>query len=216
VLLEDVPEIRSLAWAGPDHVIQWVAPAEYESTVIGFDPRNDPRRSDAVEAAVATRKPMLSKFTDLRIGGEGGIVYVPIYKGEEFKGVLSAALGRGNWLESLLGGRFPDHRLELIEDGAVKLAVGADEPPAASEWAQELPLSVYNARWILRVIPSAYYIRGSVSRLPDAGLVLGTLLATLLALATYLFQAARLRTRELKRANQRLMQDISRRSHAQQ
>jgi PAS domain S-box-containing protein len=216
VLLDDVPEIRALAWAGPDHVIRWVTPAEYEPTVIGFDPRNDPRRGDAVDAAVASRKPMLSKFTDLRIGGEGVIVYIPVFEGEDLKGILSAVLGKGNWLDSLLGGRFPDHRLELIEDGAVKIAAGADEAPASSEWAQELPLSIYNARWTLRVIPNAYYIRGSVSRLPDAGLVLGTLLATLLALATYLFQAARARTREIKRANQRLVQDISRRYHVEQ
>ncbi|HKE39002.1 MAG TPA: PAS domain S-box protein [Casimicrobiaceae bacterium] len=215
-MLQSLDEVRSVAWAGPDYIIRWVTPPDYEGSVVGFDARRDPRRRSAVELAVATRQPTLSKFTDLLIGGEGVVIYVPVSVGDELKGILSATLAKGNWLASVLGGRFPDHRIELLEDGKVQLAVGSDDPVASSEWAQELPLSISNTDWKLRVTPSAYYIRGSVSRLPDAALVLGTLLATLLALTTYLFQAARTRARELNLANRRLVQDISRRYHVEQ
>ncbi|TMH33727.1 MAG: PAS domain S-box protein [Betaproteobacteria bacterium] len=216
VVLQSLEEVRSVGWAGPDYIIRWVTPVDFEGRVAGFDARSDPRRREAVELAVATREPTLSKFTDLLIGGEGVVIYVPVYVGDELKGILSATLAKGNWLTSVLGGRFPDHRIELIEDSKVQLTVGADEPAAPQEWAQELPLTIRNAKWTLRVTPSAYYIAGSVSRLPDAALVLGILMATLLAVATYLFQAARLRARELNQANLRLVQDISRRYHVEQ
>ena len=215
-LLEDVEELRSLAWAGPDYIIRWVAPVQLEAAVVGFDARSDSRRRVAVEQAVATRKTTLSQFTNLLIGGQGVVIYTPVFQGDEFRGIVSVTLAKGNWLNSLLAGRFPDHHLELIEDGRTELQAGSDEPMAAAEWAQELPLSIHNARWTLRVTPTQDYVRDSASRLPDAALALGALMATLLALSTYLFQAARMRARELDRTNVRLKQDISRRQHVEQ
>jgi sensor domain CHASE-containing protein len=194
-LLEDVEELRSLAWADSDYVIRWVAPVQIEAAVADFDARSDPRRRGAVEQAVATRKTTLSQFTNLLIGGQGVVIYAPVFQGDEFRGIVSATLAKGNWLKSLLAGRFPDHHLELIEDGRIELQAGSDEPMAAAEWAQELPLSIHNTRWTLRVTPTRDYVRSSASRLPDAALALGVLMATLLALSTYLFQAARMRAR---------------------
>jgi two-component system, NarL family, sensor histidine kinase UhpB len=215
-LLEDVEELRSLAWAGSDYVIRWVAPLQLEAAVAGFDARSDPRRRGAVEQAVATRNTTLSQFTSLLIGGQGVIIYTPVFEGDELRGIVSATLAKGNWLKSLVAGRFPDHHLELIEDGRIELQAGSDEPVAAAEWAQESPLSIRNARWILRMTPTRDYVRRSASQLPDAALALGVLMATLLALSTYLFQSARMRARQLDRANVRLTQDIARRQHVEQ
>jgi two-component system, NarL family, sensor histidine kinase UhpB len=215
-LLDDVEELRSLAWAGPDYVIRWVAPAQLEAAVAGFDARNDPQRRGAVEQAVATRKTTLSKFTNLLIGGQGVVIYTPVFQDDQFKGLVSATLAKGNWLKSLLAGRFPDQHLELIEDGQIELQAGSDEPMATAEWVQELPLSIHNATWSLRVTPTRDYVRHNASELPDAALALGVLMATLLALSTYLFEAARTRARELDRVNVRLTQDIARRQHAEQ
>jgi two-component system sensor histidine kinase UhpB len=216
LLLQDVQELRSIAWAGPDYVTRWAAPEAYASTLIGTDLRADPQRPGAAEAAVKAHKTTLSKFAKLPAGGEGVNIYTPVYEGDQLTGILATTLGNGNWLKSLLADRFPDHHVELIEDGKIELEAGSRDPVAGREWGLELPLPVQSTSWTLRVTPSAEYLRRNISRLPDAALALGTLMATLLALSTYLFLAARLRARALDRANAQLTQDIARRYHAEQ
>ena len=69
---------------------------------------------------------------------------------------------------------------------------------------------------MLRVAPTQEYVQSARSPLPEAALAIGTLLSILLALATYLFQSAYRRARELNEANLKLTQDNARRHHAEQ
>src|SRR5204863_295321 len=64
--------------------------------------------------------------------------------------------------------------------------------------------------------PTQNLVAGGASPLPIAALALGTILASLLALSTYLFQTARGNARDLKRTNERLVSDIARRYHVEQ
>jgi PAS domain S-box-containing protein len=212
-ILGDVNEYRSLAWSGPDYVIRWVAPP---SNAVGFNIRSDPKRRPAVDLALATHTPTLSRFTELIIGGKGVIVYVPVFQGDNYRGMVSGVLGRNDWLRSLIDGRFADHDFELLEDGEVEQTVASDSPKALGDWTMELPVAISNARWVLRVTPTQEYLDSARSPLPEAALVLGTLLSILLATATYLFQAAYRRARELKHANLQLTQDNARRHRAEQ
>jgi PAS domain S-box-containing protein len=212
-ILGDVSEYQSLAWSGPDFVIRWIAPP---SNALGFNIRSDPKRRPAVDLAIKTRKSTLSRFTELIIGGNGIIVYAPLFQGDEYRGMVSGVLGRNNWLRSMLDGRFADNYFELLEDGEVVQSVAADSARASGDWTQELPVEVENARWLLRVTPTQEYVESSRSPLPQVGLALGAALSILLALATYFYQAARRRARDLNQANVRLRQDNARRHRAEQ
>src|SRR5439155_7710854 len=212
-ILGDVTEYRSLAWSGPDYVIRWVAPP---SNAVGFNIRSDPNRQPAVDLAVAKRASTLSRFTDLVIGGKGVVIYVPVFQDNEYRGMVSGVLGSGNWLRSLIDGRFSDHHFELLAEGTVEQTVTADAPKAGDDWALPFPIAIQNARWALRVTPTQEYVERSRSPLPDAGLALGTAVAALLALATYFYQAAHRRARDLNQANRNLTQDIARRRDIEQ
>jgi len=212
-ILGDVEQLRSLAWSGPDFVIRWVVPP---SNAVGFNIRSDPKRQPAVDLAVAKRESTLSRFTNLVIGGEGVIIYAPAFQGDEYRGMISGVLGGTNWLGSLVDGRFADHHFELLEDGTVQQTATADAPKAGSDWSQEVPIAIQNVRWTLRVTPTQEYVAQARSPLPNGGLALGMALSMLLALATYFYQAAHRRARDLNHANLRLTQDIARRHHVEQ
>ena len=210
-LIHDVNEFQSLSWATPDSVVRWVEPRSHESKIIGYNMLSDPARGAAVQLAIQTRSVTLSPFTDLVVGGNGVVIYAPVYEGETLRGIAAGALGNGNWLRSLIDGRFVDHNVELVENGRVVQSVGADAPRAQGAWSEELPLDVHNVHWILRVTPTRDSLRRAASGLPEVALALGIVLATLLALLTYFFQTARRRARDLKLANLRLQSDIERR-----
>jgi two-component system, NarL family, sensor histidine kinase UhpB len=210
-LIHDVNEFQSLSWATPDSVVRWVAPRSNESKIIGYNMFSDPARGAAVQLAIQTRSVTLTPFTDLVVGGKGVVIYAPVFDGDTLRGIAAGALGNGNWLRSLIDGRFADHYVELVENGRVAQSVEADAPRAQDPWSEELPLDVHNVHWILRVTPTRDSLRRAASGLPEVALALGIVLATLLALLTYFFQTARRRARDLKLANLRLQSDIERR-----
>ncbi|MEO8741310.1 MAG: PAS domain S-box protein [Casimicrobiaceae bacterium] len=212
-LLRDFDEFRSLAWSGPDFIIRWTAPP---SDAVGFNIMSDPKRAPAAALAVRTHATTLSNITDLVIGGKGVLIYVPVFVGEEFRGMVSGVLGKVDWLRSLIDRRFPNHDFELLEGSTLLQAVAAEGSKATPQWTYEVPLAVANAQWTLRVTPTREFLARANSPLPLAGLAVGFVLATLLGLSTYFFQTTRRRARELDYTNLRLTGDIARRQHAEQ
>lgn len=215
-LIHDVNEFQSLSWATPDAIIRWAAPRSNDSKIVGYKMLADPARAIAVRLAIQTRKVALTQFIELITGGKGVVIYAPAYEGETLRGIAVGALGNGNWLKSLIDGRFADHYVELVENGVVVQSVEANAPPAQSPWSQELPLDIYNVHWILRVTPTRDSLQRATSGLPEIELAMGIALATLLALLTLFFQTARRRARALRQINLRLQEDIERRHAVEQ
>ncbi len=215
-LTKDVNEFQAISWATPDAVVRWTAPRSNDSKIVGYNMLSNAERAVAVRLAIESRQVTLTPFTDLVVGGKGVVVYAPVYDGDNLRGIASAGLGNGNWLKSLIDGRFADHYVELVENGIVVQSVAADAPRAQGTWSQELPLDLYNVHWILRVTPTRESLQRAASGLPEIELALGIVLATLLALLTYFFQAARRRARALRQSNTRLQEDIQRRYAVEQ
>ena len=214
-LLKGVAAVDTVTLGGPDYIIQQAVPASAEP-VVGLDRRMDTQRRAAIDLAVSTRRSTLSPFLDLVVGGEGLVLYVPVFQGDELRAIISATLARGGWPKSIIDERFPEHYIEIVQNGRAVRTIAPDGPRAADKWSQELPLVVQNARWMLRATPTQNLVASGASPLPIAALALGTILASLLALSTYLFQTARANARNLKRTNERLVSDIARRYHVEQ
>ncbi len=214
-LLKGVASVDSVTLGGPDYIIRQAVPASAE-TVVGLDRRINAQRRDAIDIAVSTHRSTLSPFLDLIVGGEGIVLYVPVFRDDELRAIISATLARPGWPKSIIDQRFPEYDIEIVQNGRAVRTVAPDGPRAADKWSQELPLVVQNARWTLRATPMQSLVASGASPLPVAALALGTILATLLALSTYLFQAARASARDLKHTNERLVSDIARRYHVEQ
>jgi PAS domain S-box-containing protein len=214
-LLNESPEFQGIGWAGDDFILQWVVPAS-QASAVGADLRSDPDRAHTLDEAVRTQQVALTKLVSLRLVGRRGVViYVPTFVDGRLHGVVAATLA-GDWLSSLLGDRFADYHIALLDNGELASALGAPESAAGPEWTQEQTVNPANARWTLRLTPTREYLRRIDSSLPEAALGLGTVLATLLGLCTYLFQSARRRARALALANARLLDDIEARRQVEQ
>jgi len=214
-LLNEAPDFQGIGWASEDLLIRSVVP-QSQANAIGLSLRSDPERARAVDAAIQSRRPTLSRYVDLRLSGSRGfVIYVPAYSDGTLYGIVTAALG-GEWLSSLLGERFNDYAIALLDGGELANQAGAGDSGAGPEWTQEQSANVANVRWTLRVTPTHEFLQRTNSALPEAALGLGAVLATLLALCTYLFQTARRRARELAATNARLLEDIQARRQVEQ
>src|SRR6185369_13120334 len=137
-LLKGVAAVDAVALSGADYVVEQAVPSSAEPFV-GFDPRIDPLRRAAIDLAVSTRRSTLSPFVDLKMGGEGLVLYVPVFQGGELRAIISASLARTGWPKSILDQRFPEHYIEIVQNGRVVRTVAPDGPRAANKWSQELP-----------------------------------------------------------------------------
>ena len=206
-LLAEPPEFQGIGWADENLIVRWVVPPG-QAVRVGSSLGSDAERSRAIEEAVRARHVVLSGPLDLRVAGRRGfIIYVPVFADGALRGMVSAGLG-GNWLPSILGDRFADFQIALLDNGEPTNMIGNSDNAAGSEWTQEQTVDIANVRWTLRVAPTRDYLRRTDSVLPEASLALGTALATLLGLCTYLFQTARRRARALTVTNARLLDDI--------
>jgi two-component system, NarL family, sensor histidine kinase UhpB len=214
-LLDEPPEFQGIGWADENLIVRWVVPAT-QAVRIGNSLGSDAVRSRAIDEAVRSRQVVLSGPLNLRVAGRRGlIIYVPVYADGVFRGMVSAGLG-GNWLPSILGDRFADFQIAVLDNGELTNLIGSSENAASSEWTQEQTVEIANVRWTLRVAPTRDYLRHTDSVLPEASLALGTVLATLLGLCTFLFQTARRRARALAATNARLLADIQARRLVEQ
>lgn len=215
MLLAEPPEFQGIDWADENLMVRWVVPPAQAGRV-GNALGSDPERQRAIDEAVRSRRVVLSVSLDPRVVGRRGfIIYVPVYAGDTFRGIVSAEVG-GNWLPSILGERFADFQIALLDNGEPTNVIGSSENAAGSEWTQEQTVDIANVRWTLRVAPTRDYLARTDSVLPEASLVLGTALATLLGLSTFLFQITRRRARALTATNTRLLEDIQARRQVEQ
>ena len=214
VLLPERDELSALGWIDAQYMPHWFAPPR-EVAPPDTDVRTEPHLGPVVAKAIATRRPALTGFFDVEGRGNGFALVVPSFDGDALRGVAIAEMPGNTWFHALLRGRFPDYEIDLDEAEKPVASVGGDDEAAGSEWADEQPMHIAGADWLLRVTPTRDALLHQKSPLPEIALALGVLLATLLALCTWLFQTALQRARDLATANARIVADMLARNRAE-
>lgn len=214
-LLDEPPAFQSIEWADEKLIVRWIVSPSQPGHV-GESLGADPGRARGIAEAQRSHQPALTPYVDMHAAaGKGVVILAPAFAGEALHGIVAAELG-GNWLSLVLGNRFSDYYIALLDKAEPVAVLGTSESASGSEWTQAQAVRLANARWTLLVTPTREYLLRTDSQLPEAALGLGTALATLLGLCTYLFQTARRRARALAAANARLLDDIRARLEIEQ
>ena len=212
--IRDLDRFEPVGWIDDRYILQLVAPPGM-TDLLGIDVRADPAQQPAIAAAVATRRAALTRSIDVAPGTHRFLVFVPVFDGETFRGAVTAMVQDRAWFEALVKNRFADYQIALDEQGTRVETIAGDGAPAGEAWRHDEAIKVANVQWTLHVTPTLEHLQAIDSKLPEVSLALGALLATLLALCTYLFQTAQGRARDLTAANARLREDIEARQRAE-
>ena len=92
----DHAELRSVQWANPDFVLEWVEPVAGNEAVIGLDILFEEFRARAVMQAVNSRRANNSAAIDFIQGGTGFLAYFPLYDGDRFDGLIVGVFDAAN------------------------------------------------------------------------------------------------------------------------
>jgi signal transduction histidine kinase/DNA-binding response OmpR family regulator/sensor domain CHASE-containing protein len=203
------PGSLALGWVDPSFYIQWIVPLEGNETLQGLNLGFEERQRQALERARDYHKITFTPPVDLVQGGKGFLVYLPLFRGENFEGFIAGIFQIPTLLNTILP---PDmtskYSLAIFENKDEIYGFYDRDKQYEKAWGHEMEMDLYGTTWRIQVWPRSDLLRGTQSSLPKVGLGVGIVMTLLLAWTVHLVQIARLRTKEVELTNQKLEYEI--------
>jgi PAS domain S-box-containing protein len=204
IYIEDFSGWQAIEWIDATAHVRWVAPLEGNEAILNLDLSQFPARRTALETARLLQQTALTNTLELKQGGTGFLVFVPIYVGERFDGYIGGVFQIQSLLNYILPTQFTQHyQIILLEENKPIYRHGSVSP-GVTDWTQQEKIKLRGINWQLQVAPSPSLIKEKRSPLPTIVLGGGLFIAWTLALNLHLAQSDKRRTRQIEVINQEL------------
>ena len=204
LFIQHHPGCVAVEWLDPHHEEHWqIAPEKQPSPL---PPGTQELRERLLRAALQSRRPALSP-TFLSPNGERlfwGVV--PVFRQEQLQGFVLASFEFNRSLDYILSDvKGLNFSIAISEDGRETYRYG-DE--SASEWAGAEDIVLPGVSWHVQVWPRPEALEGMRTRLAEAALLVGILVASLLTLTVHLGQKAAAKSASLQQSNRRVEESL--------
>jgi diguanylate cyclase (GGDEF)-like protein len=214
--LQDFGIYQAIEWIDRDFIIRWLEPLSGNEDVVGFNVAINPERRQALEQAQASGEIDISGVLNLRQGGRGLVIYVPVYAGADNKGFVAGVFQMETLARHLLTSRVLDaFRIRITDNGklAHELNTSSETAPAFSH---SVPVALPTLDWALTVTPSAAWVESQRSVWPLATFISVLFMGILTSLTTLLVQLILKRNQALLKTRRELESEIDQRKAVQQ
>jgi signal transduction histidine kinase/ActR/RegA family two-component response regulator len=210
------PGYQAIEWVDPSLHTRWAVPSAGNEADLGMDESSDPRRLEALMAAEQSGRMMATRSVELRQGGRGVLVCVPLFRNGRLNGFLVGVFRLQDLLGSMLRDVGPNYWLAVSDgDEEIYRREGAT-PPRKEAPVQGVPIQFQQLTWQTQVWPAPEKAGNAESILPQVTFVGGLVLAAWLAVTAYMAEAARMRAKELATTNKELQKEIAGREQAEE
>lgn len=211
------PGYHALAWVDPWFFLRWTTALENEAAEQEFNLAFAEQRRAVMEAVRNHQEVMVTHSLEILPDVRGFFIYVPIFQGEHFHGIIAGAIGFQELFDTLLHGAFAPGYGIMIWDGAEELyQYPQTDPHFEQQPVYETKLDLYGVTWLLRVWPETVAVDGALSFLPEIALGVGLILSILLTITGTLARTAQLRALAEKATSQELHKEIAERARAEE
>jgi len=210
------PTYQAVEWVDPTFHVRWVAPHEPNEADLGADLGADLQRRVALQAAQNRGRAVATHAIDLRQGGRGFLVCVPLIRNGKLSGFLLGVFRYQDLLDSILRDVANDYWV-AVSDGEEQIyrREGAT-PPLEDAPAQEIDIEFQQLAWRAQVWLAPEKSPYPRSVLPQITFIGGLVMAAWLAITAYAAETARLRAQEVAAANDELKREIAGREQAEE
>lgn len=199
---EEFDGLRRLLWYDSQDVVRWVYPlrngGEKMVNLTLSEHNKEARR--VYERARTERQAFMSKIFELKSGGKGFVMMVPIFKKDQMIGSISAALVAEPFFNRVI--HLDGYDLTILEDDREVYAEGAADPVFARDWRATLHYSNLGVNWDIILVPTAATVRENTSALPGVVLLFGVSVSVLLGVAMNFYWRSRESEYEAKEAKE--------------
>lgn len=208
MLLADLHGTQAVEWADAEGVIRWIEPLAGNEAVMGRNVNTEGARRRLVDQARQTRQPVATPLLALKQGGSGFLLFVPLYAGDRYNGMLVAVFRAGDFARGL----FPDQAFRnlhvRLSEGGKTVFESAGGQTMKKPVAQA-PVRFWGLEWVLSVAPQPGYVAQKRTWLPEAALGVSLLLSFLLAWLVRITQLARHAADGMQEANFALRESLA-------
>jgi sensor domain CHASE-containing protein len=205
----DFPGFQAIEWVDPSYHVRWIVPQKGNERILNLDLTQEDRRRMAVETARNRHHAIVTPLVQLYQGGQGFLVYVPIFSGTNFAGFIAGVFRAQDLFDAILTPDIaPDHAITLLNGTEIVWQRSPSPPPEEPQWVRSAAIALPGVAWRLLVWPTPALAAQLKSSLPLAVLVAGCLASGLLALMVFLAQTAFAKGRESAGVNRKLRQEL--------
>lgn len=180
-LLDDFEDLNVIAMLDENFKIIRIEPLEPYRGAMGIGLEYNPVRSAAILEAHSSRKTRLSAPFEITTGETQEVIFVPMFLGETFMGMLAATVDfRGNlpdWLRPAYA-----HFDVRVTDGNLPVMQGPIHPVAMSSLFVSSDIAVANRIWTVTLNPDLAFVESTRNRITIFAVPLGMVLTILVAL----------------------------------
>ncbi|NJN56953.1 MAG: PAS domain S-box protein [Leptolyngbyaceae cyanobacterium SL_5_9] len=204
IYLKDFSGWQAIEWIDATAHVRWVAPSEGNEAILNLDLSQFPARRTALETARLLRQTALTNTLELKQGGTGFLVFVPIYVEGRFDGYIGGVFQIQSLLNYILPAQFTqNYQIILLEENKLIYRHGSAFL-GVTDWTQQEKIKLRGINWQLQVAPSPSLIKEKRSPLPTIVLGGGLFIAWTLALSLHFAQSDKRRARQIEIINQEL------------
>jgi len=206
---------QAIEWVDPMFRVRLAAPPSEKAAELGSSFQSDVRRRVVMEAIAEQGVTLVSRSVELRNGGRGFLVCVPIVSNQKFQGAIVGVFNYQELLDAILKDVAQDDWLVMYENSERIYSRGGDSAPSEPGLAMETNIVIGQLTWRARVWPTPETVARAHSPLPRVVLLGGILMAGLLAFAVYLAETSRFRAREVTAVDEQLKKEIAERERVE-
>lgn len=186
---EEFKGIRRLMWADPRLIIRWLYPMDdFSKSVLNTTMGRSPEIAETLAEVKATGVPRISRIFEMKSGGRGFGVLVPVMANQKFMGVVAAAIDLKTFIDRFA--RTEGYRVAILQDGKEVYRSFEWDPVFSRDWASQVRYSNLGVDWVISFTPTTGVIRQNISSLPQMVLVFGVSVTVLLGLALSFYNRA--------------------------
>ncbi|MBD2394171.1 response regulator [Cyanobacterium aponinum FACHB-4101] len=206
--IEDYTGYQAIQWVNPQYYVTWLVPEKGNEDVKNLYIKFENKRKDAIATSVTNNTIYISPTLNLIQGDKGFIIYIPLLisqanKPPQFDGFLLSVVKLNSFLYSLLRQEaWKGYQIFIYEDSQLIYSSTYAPPKDNLQWQQSTELQYRGIDWKITIIPNNSFLKKYRSILPHIILIIGLILAGLLAWSVYLLFEFKQRNRLLIKAKQ--------------
>ena len=179
--------------------VKWIEPMANNRKLIGFDLSNDAFRNHYLEEARTERRSIFTPITNLKQGGRGFVVFLPIFRKSnlaQVQGFIGSAILPGRFMHEVLHEK--NYELKLTFGEEILFSSFQESEDFVKQWSVKIPLILHGEALELTVIPTLATIRSMESSIPYTILTVGVFIALMVGMMFYFALALRGQSQQLK------------------
>ncbi len=216
LVMSGYPAYQAIEWIDPTFHVVWVEPQRGNERDVDADLGADPRQRAKLEDAIDSGNVTATPPTNLRQGGRGFLVFVPVYSQTKLRGFLVGVFRYEALLSSILQDVAPDYWVVVSDGHEAIYSRTLAEPFREGPYAQEAKIEVEGLSWGVMAWPKTGVVAYARSPLPTLVFGGGILMAVVLGFAVYMTESSLLHVRKLQTSNRELQKEIAGREKAEE